>query len=208
MLPVAVFGQKIEGIGPFKIGKTTTIIFDSLKNNHYSYSESPDWFYILTPKRTRSITLLIEDTTGFIRNSKTKRTKDVKVYNIGAVDQKGPQANNLILNFYKDTLCSIISNDYQSDFMAFIKGRVGLPKDTIHRTNSNCSNLRNPVNENTISTYTNQPGLRILEVSGFYFDKQCIKKWKHFFEISNPVIMKKLSQSSGSFDIIFPYFFL
>lgn len=203
----ALYAQQIEGIGPFKIGKTTTAVFNSFKNSGYSYDESPDWMVMLRKKSTKSVILLKADTTGFIRNSQTKLTEGLAVYNVGTIKSKGPKANNLILSFYKDTLCSIISNYYQTDFTQFVKKRIGVPKDSVHTTNIICVNFKNLAISDTISTYNSKADLRIFEARGFYYDRQCNRKLKYFFEISNPAIMKMLSKSSNSFDLIFPYLF-
>lgn len=172
LIPLICLGQpKIEGLGIFKIGKTTTKDLTKVAEEQHQYFTShpqPD--------------------------------SNVAVYSTVEFDFGGTTTRNLSLYFYKDTLYGVGCNP-SYDLLEALSLKYGAPvkktsKETIYcRTGLKIT--YSEVATSTVNTYTKVAhGIEAVEYSGTFFTDKCEKMGLDTLSIESKKVAEKVATIS------------
>ena len=140
-IPSLAFCQLLSGIGPFKIGITTTDIIDSLsKDGLHGVVETNDYLTFVDPP-THNIYIPTFDSPVY------PALRDVKYYMIGYVVVSGIGITNLRLKFYKNRLYEIHTGKNVFKLTEALELKYGKPKLTGGKKNIYCQNGFGAVSE-------------------------------------------------------------
>jgi hypothetical protein len=194
---------KINGIGKFQIGKTTSSIITDLSNQYgLKINETSDnlatideFTYIDTPTKILFISKEANETKDF-PHAKYLPLTQVKVFYLNNIQIAGLIFHNVFLQFYKDTLYHIEadSDDYIDSALEL---KYGPPKITQKKRIINCSNAyRNfEYEEFTLYRSWGNPGKHIsaISVNSFYYNSKCEKENLHYLDIYDFKIEDKVN---------------
>ncbi len=167
--------QKISGIGFLRLNKTTIVVLDSLvKSSSHIYKEYQKGIVKDAP---------------FIYNADSLEgdgNPQHKTFYLGTVNISGIWLNDIKLEFYKDTLYSILINKPTFDFITALNTKYPEAKETKKTKKVQCYNTYNTFNneERTYNIlYRSDSKVEAYIYMNIYYDSKCEEQTVHFFNI-------------------------
>lgn len=199
----AIAQSKIDGVGPFRIGKSTSSTLDKIASENNitinTRSTSMDRYLAdgATYKITKNIFLLKEPGEDEIQDSYYKHSKDVKVYMIDYIEISSIPFIKLYLSFYKDTLYSI-HTEGSTEIIEAMTTKYGEPKLNIVRKKVKCTSRIAGNYEVEEITYNSEwtTGLATIKAKsdvGVFYNSKCQKLQYSYFSIENEAIVKRVN---------------
>lgn len=201
--PLLSFCQnKIDGIGQFRIGKTTTAAIDQMANDKNvkinTASTSMDRYLAdgETYKITKNIFVLAAPSGDDFEDPHFKHSKDVKVYLIDYMEISGVPFSKLYLSFYKDTLYSIYSEG-RSEIREAMTTKYGEPVLKVIKKKIKCTSRLAGTFEVEQANYDSQwatgfPAIKAILYTGVYYNSKCEKMPYSYFNIKNEALDSKI----------------
>jgi len=203
IIPITVTAQpKIDGIGSFRIGKTTSSTLEQIasENNIKINTTSTSMDRYLADgsvyKTTKNIFVLREASGTDIEDSHYKYSKDVKVFLIDYIDISSVPYSKLYLSFYKDTLYSIYSEG-SNDISEAMTTKYGEPELKVTKKKVKCTGRISGNFEVEEVRYNSQwvtgsPDIKAASHIGVFYNSKCEKLQYSYFSIENEIIAKKI----------------
>ncbi|WP_148289331.1 hypothetical protein [Fibrella aestuarina] len=182
--------SRIDGIGRFKIGKTTTAIIDSLVAERggkvKEIEEQP-----MLEAATRSIYKLVPSTkTNYTLNSSL--CPDTEVYLLGQVEVAGIKIRQVYLIFYQNVLAEFRSKT-SAELSEALRLKFGKPTVDIRTKDEVCRYVRlgtEVVNkEVTEITSWSDAGARAKDVRMKHYDQKCNPIYSSYFSLSQEELL-------------------
>lgn len=177
----ALFGQnKIEGIGQFKLKKTSIAFLDSLAKEKYF-----DKFVEISP-----------DTADKYNSSPYAHLcKDARVFYIPEIKISEIKMKEMYLTFYKDTLISI-NTDWSEEIVEALELKYGSgelkKKDKEVKCTLNSTGETVTYTETMFYQYWENGNIKCTAALGDYHDSNCEKQTLSYIEISVENKMSKI----------------
>lgn len=200
---VCISQTKIDGIGQFRIGKTTSSYLEqvatenNIRINVTSTSMDRHLADGASYKTTKNIFLLRKTDDSDIEDPYFKQSKDVKVYLIDYIDISGVPFTKLYLSFYKDTLYSI-NSDGSSDITEAMTIKYGKPaikttKKKVKCTSRIAGNFEVEEVAYNSNWVTGLPTIKAVSDVGTFYNSKCEKLQYSYFSIENEFLKKKIT---------------
>jgi hypothetical protein len=188
------YGQeKIEGIGPFKIGRYTIKELERYadQNNRRiklsdNYMDEVSVGFGNSDKKIYELVVNKKDLTQ--SSSKSKLVEGVRVFKIPAIKVSGIEVKKLILSFFKDTLYSL-ECDYSFDIAQAIETKYGKGVDEVKTKDVSCvynltGNQVTLKEEMFFSKWENE-NIDACVAVGHFYDSNCKEQSKSFVYIQD-----------------------
>jgi hypothetical protein len=204
LLPITAFCQnKIDGIGPFRIGKTTANIVNQIsddkrikiKESHSALDEYrvDGAFY----KKTKNIFIVSEPKPGDIDNANYLHVLDYKCYFIDYYEISGVPVSKMYLYFFKDTLYSI-KCDGGVDLDEALTIKYGEPEIKTETKKVKCSSrlageFEVEERNHTSRWDTGIDSIKAISYTSMYYNSKCEKSYFSVFHITNEELSSRLS---------------
>ncbi|MBS1775900.1 MAG: hypothetical protein JSS64_06415 [Bacteroidetes bacterium] len=195
------FGQdKIEGIGKFKLKKTTIAYLDTLvkeKDFDREVIKSYDDYFKIMYKKDKLAELFPDTVKTYNSPPYTHYCKDTRVFYIPKMTISDIEVKDTYLTFYKDTLVNI-NTDYSSEIVEAFElkyGKAELEKKekevkcTLKLTGSTIS-----YTETMFYQYWDNGNIKCTAAIGDYRDSKCEKQSLSYISISIEKISEKIRE--------------
>ncbi|WP_123985231.1 hypothetical protein [Taibaiella soli] len=184
-----IFAQdKIEGIGPFKINRTTTAYVDTLVNDGYKKItvKTADPQSTVRGLKEKAIAELMPDSTKLYNSPHTHRCNGVRTFFIPFMEIAGITIENIYLTFYHDVLVDI-STDYSAELKNALMLKYGeVPAQELSSEN-NCTLPATKADMSLTAksyyyTWKNE-GIKCIASIGYYWDHNCEKQYLSYVNV-------------------------
>lgn len=211
LAPISSFCQsKIDGIGPFRIGRTTIDIIDQIvKEKNVKVKQSSSGLDTYAPegyllKKTKNIFILIDPKLGEIKHPELRHDPNVKIYFIDYFEISGISISKLFLSFYKDTLYSVYA-DGSNELTEAMTLKYGQPKIESKVSKVKCSNRIAGEFEVEEKNYTSEwttgiDSIKATSYSSIYYNDKCEKRFLSFFSIENNKLSERIRINEQDFE--------
>lgn len=195
--------QKIDGIGQFRIGKTTSDIITQISDDkRVKVKESHsamDEFRVdgSLYKKTKNIFIVSEPKPGDIDNPNYLHNSDHKCYFIDYYEVSSVPISKLYLHFYKDTLYSIRC-DGGIELTDALTLKYGEPAIETETKKVKCSSrlageFEVEERNHTSKWNTGIDSVKAVSYTSLYYNSKCEKSFLSFFYITNEEISARLN---------------
>lgn len=195
------FGQdKIEGIGRFKLKKTTVAYIDTLeKEKKFDRESIRSWndFFKLRFKKDKIAEVFADTLNTYNSTSYSHYCSDTRVFYISRIEIAGIELTDTYLLFYKDTLVAI-NTDYKSEIAEAFKLKYGEPQLEKKETETKCT-LKLTGSELSYTDpmyyqYWTNNDIRCTAAIGYYRDSKCEKQTLSYITISINKLVEKINE--------------
>lgn len=199
LFAIATFGQdKIEGIGKFKLKKTTIAFLDTIvkeKKFDREVIKSYDEYFKIMYKKDKLAELFPDTVKIYNSPPYTHYCQDTRVFYIPKMIISDIEIKDTYLTFYKDTLVNI-NTDYSSEIVEAFELKYGKAeiekkekevKCTLKLTGSTIS-----YTETMFYQYWSNDNIKCTAAIGDYRDSKCEKQSLSYISISVEKISEKI----------------
>lgn len=202
--PILSIGQnKIDGIGQFRIGKTTTNIVSQIsddkrvkiKESHSALDEYRVDGSLY--KKTKNIFIIVEPAPGDIDNVNYLHNPDYKCYFIDYYEISGVPVSKIYLYFFKDTLYSI-KCDGGVELDEALTLKYGEPEIKTETKKVKCSSrlageFEVEERNHTSRWSTGIDSIKAVSYTSMYYNSKCEKSYMSFFHLTNGELSARLN---------------
>lgn len=204
-LPLISAGQKIEGVGFLRIGRTTVAFVDSMKGEGYKYRQTSSSSFIQPNSWEYWILQEVQPESGL--DVLSPLLPEHKKFHINQIWISDIKIENVDLEFYKDTLFSIKIENPSSGFSEALEIKYGKPKLEVKNNTITCtSRIAGSYKLEEVSFTANYRKDKITAFSYHktYYNDKCEKSYLNFFLIEKndtvAAVSKKESEARAEFD--------
>lgn len=200
-LPATMFGQdKIEGIGKFKLKKTTTAYLDTLvkeKDFDRETIKNYDDYFKLMYKKDKLAEMFPDTVTTYNSPPYSHYCKDTRVFYIPKMTISEIELKDTYLTFYKDTLVDI-HTDYTSEIVEAFELKYGKSEIDKKEKEVKCTLKLTggtiTYTETMFYQYWENGNIKCTAAIGDYRDSKCEKQSISYISISIEKVSEKIRE--------------
>lgn len=200
-LSAITFAQdKIEGIGKFKLKKTTTAYLDTLaKEKDFDRETIRTWedYFKLRYKKEKLAEVFPDTVKAYNSPSYAHSCKDTRVFYIPKMEISGIELTDTYLTFYKDTLVNI-NTDYKMEITEAFELKYGKSELEKKEKEVECTLKLTggtiTYTETMFYQYWTNGSIKCTAAIGDYYDRKCEKQSLSFITIGIDKISEKIRE--------------